>query len=267
MNEFLRRSIDYANQKSYLDDLFRVYPAIPEGIREIDNSKWQLVEEYFQSKKNEELIKLLLKEFKIFPIKDPYVAYLRRDLSAINRNPKTVARLCGRLYELGLSEIYKRISEPKEINRQIGPMFRNWIKKGSLGLTPVPYEMFISNENNAILDGTDTELLLFAKKILGIPKEWDKGFDIIARFNKKYVIGEAKFLTDFGGHQDRQLEDALRIFEIKKMNLKREVIPVAILDGVLYIECNKKMHKKIIGEYSEENIMSVLVLTEYLYTL
>ena len=26
-------------------------------------------------------------------------------------------------------EIYKRCSEPKETNRQIGPMFNNWIKK------------------------------------------------------------------------------------------------------------------------------------------
>ena len=29
-----------------------------------------------------------------------------------------------------------------------------------------------------------------------------KGLDLVARFNGKYVIGEAKFLTDFGGHQN-----------------------------------------------------------------
>lgn len=36
MNRFTKLSIEYANQRSYLDDLFQVYPTIPEGIREID---------------------------------------------------------------------------------------------------------------------------------------------------------------------------------------------------------------------------------------
>jgi len=36
MNYWTKLSIEYASQRSYLDDLFRVYPTIPEGIREID---------------------------------------------------------------------------------------------------------------------------------------------------------------------------------------------------------------------------------------
>ncbi len=36
MNHFLKQSIEYASQRSYLDDLFKVYPAIPLGIRDID---------------------------------------------------------------------------------------------------------------------------------------------------------------------------------------------------------------------------------------
>lgn len=38
MNWFMEQSIDYAQQKSYLDDLFKVYPTIPNGIREIDKT-------------------------------------------------------------------------------------------------------------------------------------------------------------------------------------------------------------------------------------
>ena len=34
MNRWTKLSIEYANQKNYLDDLFTVYPTIPEGIRE-----------------------------------------------------------------------------------------------------------------------------------------------------------------------------------------------------------------------------------------
>ena len=31
MNPWMALSIEYANQRSYLDDLFQVYPTIPEG--------------------------------------------------------------------------------------------------------------------------------------------------------------------------------------------------------------------------------------------
>jgi hypothetical protein len=36
MNYWTELSIEYANQKSYLDDLFHVYPTICEGIRELN---------------------------------------------------------------------------------------------------------------------------------------------------------------------------------------------------------------------------------------
>ncbi len=44
MNKWTKLSIEYANQRSYLDDLFQVYPTIPEGIREIDDDIWKDVE-------------------------------------------------------------------------------------------------------------------------------------------------------------------------------------------------------------------------------
>lgn len=44
MNKRLKFSIEYANQRSYLDDLFKVYPTIPEGIRDINNEIWANVE-------------------------------------------------------------------------------------------------------------------------------------------------------------------------------------------------------------------------------
>ena len=123
MNYWTKLSIEYAEQKSYLDDLFQVYPTIPEGIREIDNDKWKTIEEAFSHKDNEKLVNELLK-MDLFPIKDSYIAYLKRDKSAIERNPKTINRIAGRLYEMGLSKIYEKCSEPKETNRQIGPMFK-----------------------------------------------------------------------------------------------------------------------------------------------
>jgi hypothetical protein len=129
MNYWTALSIEYANQRSYLDDLFSVYPTIPEGIRTIDATKWQQVEQAFEDQDHIALVKALLK-FDLFPIKDSYVAYLRRDASALERNPRTVQRIAGRLHEMGLDKIYEQCSEPKETNRQIGPFFRRWLLLG-----------------------------------------------------------------------------------------------------------------------------------------
>ncbi len=260
MNYWTEISIEYANQKSYLDDLFQVYPTIPEGIREIKQENWDKIEKAFNNQNNDELLRELLK-FDLFPIKESYVAYLKRDKSAIERNPKTINRLCGRIYELGLDKIFERCSEPKETNRQIGPFFKRWLNRKALGLQPVDLKEFMNSENDAVLNGSDRELMDFASEILNY--KHSKGLDFVARFNKKYVIGEAKFLTDFGGHQNAQFNDAIATMQAQNVN----ATILAILDGVLYIKGNNKMYKDITKKYADSNIMSALVLREYLYQL
>lgn len=258
MNYWLKLSIEYANQRSYLDDLFQVYPTIPEGIRDIDENIWEEVEQAFKNTDNTGLLKSLLK-FDLFPIKDSYVAYLKMDPSAIERNTATVNRLCGRLYEMGLDNIFKRCSEPKETNRQIGPLFRQWLNKKSLGIQPVKLEEFLKTKENAILDGSDAEMKSFAQEHLNYNR--NKGLDFIARFNGKYIIGEAKFLTDFGGHQNAQFNDAIETLKLKGV----KAITIAILDGVLYIKGNNKMYREITTTFKDYNIMSSLVLRDFLY--
>lgn len=260
MNYWTQLSVEYANQRSYLDDLFQVYPTIPEGIRDIDNCKWSNIETAFEEKNNNKLIRELL-QLDLFPIKDSYIAYLKRDASSIERNPKTINRICGRLYEMGLSKIYEQCTLPKETNRQIGPLFRRWLNSKALGMLPVSYEEFICNENDAILDGSDAQLMKFAKEYLNYNRV--KGLDFVARFNKKIVIGEAKFLTDFGGHQNAQFEDAISTISVKNI----DAVKIAILDGVLYIKGNHKMYKNITTTYKDYNIISSLVLREFLYQL
>lgn len=260
MNPWIQLSIDYANQRSYLDDLFKIYPTIPDGVREIDENLWSDIEKSFQDKDNMGLVENLIK-LKLFPIKDSYVAYLKRDKKSFGRNPKTVARLAGRLYEMGLDNLYAKCSEPKETNRQIGPLFRRWLSSKSLGVPYLKAKEFLDTKENAVLDAGDREMMSFANKYLNY--KHDKGLDFVARFNGKYVIGEAKFLTDFGGHQNAQFNDA--IATLKAKNVK--AIKVAILDGVLYIKGNNKMHKDITQKYKKENIMSSLVLREFLYQI
>jgi len=43
MNYWTELSIAYANQKCYLDDLFQVYPTLPEGMRE-SNAKIGIID-------------------------------------------------------------------------------------------------------------------------------------------------------------------------------------------------------------------------------
>ena len=260
MNRWTQLSIDYASQRSYLDDLFQVYPTIPEGIRELNGELWKDVEKAFEKRDNVTLLKNLLK-LDLFPIKDSYVAYLKRDKTALERNPATADRLCGRLYEMGLNEIYSRSSEPKETNRQIGPLFRRWLRKKSLGVEPIKLEEFLKAKSNAVLDASDAEIMAFAREHLNY--KHNKGLDFIGRFNGKYVIGEAKFLTDFGGHQNAQFNDAIATMKARGV----KAITVAILDGVLYIKGKNKMYKDITGRLKNENIMSALVFREFLYQI
>jgi hypothetical protein len=257
-NHWLKLSLEYANQRSYLDDLFAVYPTIPSGIRDIDSTLWDKVETSYNKHDDRELIASLLK-MKLFPIKDSYVAYFKRDSTALDRNPRTICRLASRIREMDLNELFKKCSEAKETNRQIGPMFKNWCHSGVLGIPSKKITEFSSTACDALLDASDHEMLRFAKINLSYCHE--KGLDFIARISGKYFIGEAKFLTDFGGHQNAQLNDALATLKAPS-----DAIHLAILDGVPYVPGNSYMHKTITGSaYSSRNILSSLVLREFLY--
>ena len=261
MNKYLQYSIEYAAQRSYLDDLFRIYPTMPNGLRKVDPYVWKEVEKAFEHKDNLQLVKNMLK-MDLFPIKDSYVAYLRHDEKALERNPRTVDRIAGRLYEMGLNEVYKSATAPKETNRQMGSCFKDWIMKGVLGLQCMNVGEFLHDKRrNAILNASDSQMQDFARRFLNYKR--DKGLDFVARINGRYVIGEAKFLTDFGGHQNAQFADAISTLTTPNVN----AIQIAILDGVLYIPGGNKLYREISSRYAEKNIMSALVLREFLYEI
>lgn len=259
MNRFLELSIEYAQQRSYLDDLYSVYHTIPNGIRDIDKNVWARVEKSFNDNDKEALVQNLL-NFELFPLKDSYVAFLRNDRSAISRNPKTVRRLACEIMDLGLDKIYEFCSQPKEKNRQMEPMFKNHIRSGRLGFPVLQVEGFADSDCDAILDAGDTAMKDFAEKQIGYSHA--KGLDLIARVNGHYIIGEAKFLTDFGGHQNAQFNDAVSTLECGANAIK-----VAILDGVLYIKGKSMMYKDITSTHRNHNIMNVLLLRNFLNTV
>lgn len=92
MNLWTKMSVEFASQGNYLDELFKVYPISPNIRRKIPTATWSKIETAFESKNNEELVRMLLK-LELFPIKDSYVAYLKNDPSSISRNPQTINRI------------------------------------------------------------------------------------------------------------------------------------------------------------------------------
>lgn len=150
--------------------------------------------------------------------------------------------------------------QSKETNRQIGPLFKRWVNSGILGVQPVSLEIFKNTNENAILNASDLAMQEFAKEHLGYTRL--KGLDFIARFNGKMIIGEAKFLSDFGGHQNAQLEDAMSLLNTP---LTQNIIKVAILDGVCYIQGKNKMFETLTSIYQNHNVLSALLLRDFLY--
>jgi hypothetical protein len=260
MNYWTELSIEYANQRSYLDDLFQVYPTIPEGIRNINQERWEEIEIAFTNQNNVELISSLLKLEK-FSLKNSYVSFLRKDPASLQRNPQTVNRLAGTIYGMGLNRLYEKCTEPKETNTQMGPMFSKWVQNKFLGIKPVSVEEFLSNNDNAILGGNDSVLLNFAFNHFGYNKE--KGLDFIARFNGKYILGEAKFITDIGGNQDKSFVDIISTIQADYNG----AISIGIIDGIPWLKNKSKYYADIVSKYKDYYLMSSLVLREFLYQI
>ena len=265
MNLWTQKSIDLAGQSNYLDQLYRVYPMSVNMRRELSESTQNEIRTYLNNQNGKNLLNVLLEQG-IFPIKDSYVAYLKRDKTAINRNPATVSRLAGMLIEMGFDEILDKTTVPKETNRQIGPLFKNWISSGALGV-PVTddVEKFLSYQENIVFNASDKAMQNFAKDHLGYQHE--KGLDFIAKFNNKFIIGEAKFLTDFGGHQNAQFNDAITTMRAPLAESDYTVQTIAILDGVLYIKGQNKMFKDLSSFKDNEVVISTVLLRDYLFSV
>ncbi len=159
------------------------------------------------------------------------------------------------------TKIYDKCTEPKETNTQIGPMFSRWLQKNALGIKPVPLHTFISNTDNAILSGNDAVLLSYANENFGYNKE--KGLDFIARFNGKYILGEAKFISDISGNQDKSFIDIITTLEANYNG----AICIGIIDGIPWLKNKSKYYTDITTKYQHYNIMSSLVLRDFLYQI
>lgn len=273
MNIWTQKSVELANQQNYLDLLYQVYPISANLRREMSDEIKNEIASAVADHNDEKLLRILISETNnkkiVFPIKDSYVAYLKHDSSAIDRNPNTVARITSILYEMGYDDIINKATAPKETNRQIGPLFGDWVRRGALGGNMTDDEgAFLGSTGNIIYGGSDDHKAAFAKKHLGYTRH--KGLDFLAKFNGKYVLGEAKFLSDFGGSQNSDFEDAEATLRAELLPTDKQVEKIAIIDGVIYIDKCKgqKMASRMRTEFTDDEvIISATLLRDYLYSL
>ena len=258
MNIWVERSVALANETDYLDRLEEIYPVPINPIRTVSDETKNILRTAYDGKDDRMLLKLLLESDK-FPIKDTYVAFLRKKKGTfIDLNPKTVQRIAQRIRSIPFEEVIEGIEEPKEANRQMGEMFGTWVPK--IGLPLLKLDDFKKFGGRiAILNENDNVLRRFADDVLGCALE--KNPDFIAKAFEKYIVGEAKFLTDSGGHQINQFRDALTLLN----GQKGAAIRIAILDGVVWIRGRSDMYKTILKQ--SNNALSALLLKDFLNSI
>ena len=257
MNKWIKKSIELANSPGYLDNLYNVYPMEVGAVRSISAEILKKIKIAYKKGDKLNLIKILLKNLDLFPIKDSYIAFLRRNPKALDINPKTVKRIGERLLDMDYEEIIKASTQPKETNRQIGPLFRKWLP--SLGYPILGEDEFLKTREVALLDGSDRYLKEFSNRVL--KTKLTKGLDLLFRVNNTFVVGESKFLTDFGGHQNAQFNDALNLLQKRSGKALR----IAVLDGVLWIRGKNKMHNLI--KRKKGIVLSALLLKDFIKSL
>lgn len=254
MNKWIQKSINSANSKGYLDKLFKIYPIELGSIRGVPDSIKNEVQKAFRTKNKIDLIKELLKLPK-FPIDDPYIASIRRHPSLLSKNPETIERIGGKLFSMDVDTVLELAGKPKSPSRQLGHSFKKWL--GTMDYPFLREDEFKKYDGIAFLEGSDKKLKKFAIKELDI-RNLKKGIDFILKIENKFVLGEAKFLTDYGGTQNNQFRDAINVARINKSN----IIGVGVMDGIVWFESNAYMHKTI--KSLKGIALSALLLEEFI---
>lgn len=254
MDAWARKTARLAQTGDYLDRLQEIYPVVPKA-RAVPERAIQEIEEAFKKRDRVSLLKVLLR-LERFPYDESYAKYLRADPTAIARNPKTVERICGILFGMGLEKVIAGVTAPKEANTRRGSEFKRWVRENFRFVAP---RKFKDSESGVVfLDAPDTALRDFANSVLGAGLA--KRPDLVAKAGKKFVIGEAKFLSDEGGNQSAAFRDAMAVAAYPTGT----AVKVAVLDGVVWIR-GSSFYRRI--EASSVHIFSALLLKDFLHSL
>tara|TARA_B000000557_G_C20716923_1_gene418360 strand:+ start:124 stop:948 length:825 start_codon:yes stop_codon:yes gene_type:complete len=270
MNKFTKKSIEIANSGNYYDQLQNIlnFPLNLPPNREVDDDALKKLEQCYVDKDSENLLKQL-RNFKKFPIKHPLWKFLDKDDKLIELNPEVSKLLSNILFnEFEFLELIESISQPPEINQQLGNLFQNFLVSTDFGIEKINYDE-LNNSNlhtDYLLIGTDAELLLAAETYTGYKRtgEESKGLDFFCFINNTFVIGEHKFCGDYGGNQDKSIKDGIHHINAKT-DPDKKVNKICLFDGVMWLERNNQMHRTITeNELKDQDVFSTIFLKDYL---
>lgn len=262
-NRWARESIRLAEREGYLDAVSAVYPVADPVPRVIPEALAQEITRWHGQRSGRRLVEACLRLPK-FPFDDIYVGYLKLNRDALASNLNTVDRLGRRLLSLGADEILTLARQPKVANRQMGELFHNWFQNSPF--PKVEWDEFRDSDRVAGLGGRRSSIMVLSasrKEMKQFANEeldcaLGKQPDMLVKVSGQYVLGEAKYLSAFGGHQARSVDDAVDKF---LLSAEGDASRVAILDGVIWLDRETKECRKVRTVGSD--MMSALLLPRY----
>lgn len=263
LNEWIARSINLFQNTNYLDNILGVYPLEIATPERMDTTLRRNIIRRHQARQTNELIQLLLSIDK-FPYDDPIWYMIKNTQGCLDNNPQQIERIANSLYAMTPEETVVRLESPPKLNTQIGPMFNTWLRN-NFGLLSLE-DFRESDEGIFVLDGSEESAKNFL--INELNQNVDKRPDVVAKVNDQIVIGEAKWIGQPGGNQDKQVEEVLQFCR----NQRGDILRIGIVDGFpwsLYNVRGKLINFKtaVLIQESEYDILSALLLNDYLDSL
>lgn len=260
LNEWVLKSINLFKDTNYLDQILEVYPFQIASPERLEPSVRRRIINAHQSRRTNELIDIL-KSLTKFPYEDP-IWYLLKNIEGCNENnPVQIQRIANSLYSMTAEETVVRLEAAPKLNTQMGPMFNAWLRQR---FTLLPLNLFQESSNGiCILDASEEIGKQYINEILN--QNLDKRPDLIAKVNNHLIIGEAKWIGQPGGNQEKQVQEVLKFCR----NQRGDVIRIGVVDGFPWslFNINHRLvnNKESVNiQESEYDIVSALLLEEYL---
>ncbi len=240
-----------------------VYPfqiAAPERIEQTLRRK---IIAAHQGRRTDELIDIL-RGLARFPYEDPIWYLLKNIEGCIDTNPIQIQRIADSLYSMTAEETVVRLEAAPKLNTQIGPMFNAWLRRN---FKLLELDEFQNSKNGiCILDSSEEVGKTFIND--NLQQSLAKRPDLIAKVNNQIVIGEAKWIGQPGGNQEKQVQEVLNFCKLQR----GKVLRIGIVDGFPWAVYNH--HHRLVNnkeavniQESEYDIISALLLKDYLERL
>jgi len=261
LNAWVRQSISLFAETPYLDNIQNVYPfEIAVSGRMDERQRRQLISAH-TSRNAENLLELLQAQVK-FPYEEPMWYLLKNIQGCSQRNPRQIRRIAQCLFMMTAEETLARLEASPKLNTQIGPMFRLWSRNQFNSLSVREFENL--KEGTYILECSEEEGKLFVQAVLN--QEVQKRPDLIAKSDTQYVIGEAKWIGQPGGNQEKQVQEVLKFCQNQRGDVRR----IGIVDGFPWALHNRNGNlignkEAVLIQESPYDILSALLLDEYLH--